>query len=253
MSDNFTASPGTGLTMGADDVGGVKYPRVKMVFGPSGTAHDVSSSAPLPVTSGVGDTESATPVGIVWPAAALYQELDSVTTLTHATIGRLRSTRRRAMMVAADCSRCDLEGNQDDITRLDGQALDPGDFSISDDAEHTYLIPLCIAGWRRLTIQLTQTDVRFDQPATWKLYAANPPGTIKVLLASGEIPAAVCAFGIGHGAVGVGGQAGGATVADGDWYDVQALQSGLDYVCLTLQCDSTPTVCVFHILVVRSS
>lgn len=47
MSDN-TSQQGTD-TIATDDVGGVKYQRVKVTFGVDGTATDASSSNPLPV------------------------------------------------------------------------------------------------------------------------------------------------------------------------------------------------------------
>jgi len=51
MADNVTANPGAGGPVFAtDDIGGVNYPRSKVVFGVDGTATDVSAAAPLPVT-----------------------------------------------------------------------------------------------------------------------------------------------------------------------------------------------------------
>jgi hypothetical protein len=51
MADDVTITPGSGATIAADDVGGVKYQRVKVVWGPDGTANDtdVASGKPLPV------------------------------------------------------------------------------------------------------------------------------------------------------------------------------------------------------------
>jgi secreted trypsin-like serine protease len=51
MADNVTANPGSGGPVFAtDDIGGVNYPRSKVVFGVDGTATDVSATDPLPVT-----------------------------------------------------------------------------------------------------------------------------------------------------------------------------------------------------------
>lgn len=57
MADNFSYTPGTGETGGADDIDGVKYPRVKLIHGADGTNDgDVSSANPLPVdATGAGD------------------------------------------------------------------------------------------------------------------------------------------------------------------------------------------------------
>lgn len=50
MSDNTQLNPGTGGDIVAtDDVGGVKYQRVKVNFGVDGIATDVSAVNPLPV------------------------------------------------------------------------------------------------------------------------------------------------------------------------------------------------------------
>jgi hypothetical protein len=65
MADNFTTKDASGasITGAADEIGGVKYPRLKMTFGADGTATDVSGSDPLPVaqtgTAAVGLSSSA--------------------------------------------------------------------------------------------------------------------------------------------------------------------------------------------------
>jgi hypothetical protein len=54
LSDNYTTPPTTeegGVTFASDDIGGVHSPRVKVQFGADGSATDVSSAAPLPVTA----------------------------------------------------------------------------------------------------------------------------------------------------------------------------------------------------------
>jgi len=52
MADNVTLDPGSGGdTVGADDISGVKYQRVKVIIGADGTNDgDVASGNPLPVT-----------------------------------------------------------------------------------------------------------------------------------------------------------------------------------------------------------
>jgi hypothetical protein len=50
MADNVNLNIGIGGdVLAADDIGGVKYQRVKPVHGPDGTATDTSSANPLPV------------------------------------------------------------------------------------------------------------------------------------------------------------------------------------------------------------
>lgn len=53
MADNFIANPGAlGDTFAADDIGGVKFPRSKIVIGADGfNDGDVSAANPLPVTN----------------------------------------------------------------------------------------------------------------------------------------------------------------------------------------------------------
>ena len=51
MADNTTLNPGAGGDLvAADDIGGVKFQRVKVTFGDDGFATDASTAAPLPVT-----------------------------------------------------------------------------------------------------------------------------------------------------------------------------------------------------------
>lgn len=50
MADNVTANAGAGgATFATDDIGGVQYPRAKVVWGADGAANDTSAAAPLPV------------------------------------------------------------------------------------------------------------------------------------------------------------------------------------------------------------
>lgn len=50
MADNTTLNPGTGGdVIASDDIGGVKFQRVKPAWGADGSAVDVSEANPLPV------------------------------------------------------------------------------------------------------------------------------------------------------------------------------------------------------------
>lgn len=48
MVDNINVTPGSGVAVAADDVGGVLYQRIKQAWGTDGVAVDVSSTNPLP-------------------------------------------------------------------------------------------------------------------------------------------------------------------------------------------------------------
>ena len=50
MADNVGYTPGTGATIAADDIAGVLYQRVKIGVGADGSATDVSSTNPMPVS-----------------------------------------------------------------------------------------------------------------------------------------------------------------------------------------------------------
>jgi hypothetical protein len=50
MADNVAITPGSGTAIATDDIGGVQYQRVKVTFGADGSASDVSSGNPLPVS-----------------------------------------------------------------------------------------------------------------------------------------------------------------------------------------------------------
>lgn len=59
MADNVAITPGTGATIAADDIGGVLYPRNKVVFGADGTATDVGPNAGMPISNGWIEVTSA--------------------------------------------------------------------------------------------------------------------------------------------------------------------------------------------------
>jgi len=58
MSDNYTANAGSGGdTFAADDIAGVKHPRVKVGWGADGAATDASVTAPLPVQTSIESSQ----------------------------------------------------------------------------------------------------------------------------------------------------------------------------------------------------
>lgn len=57
MADNTTINPGSGGdTIATDDIGGVKYQRVKVQYGEDGTSSDCSLENPLPANIGFSDS-----------------------------------------------------------------------------------------------------------------------------------------------------------------------------------------------------
>lgn len=52
MADDVAITPGSGETIAADDVGGIKYQRVKVAYGADGSATDGSLTTPIPVRFG---------------------------------------------------------------------------------------------------------------------------------------------------------------------------------------------------------
>lgn len=51
MADNVSYTPGSGVNIAADDVGGVLFQRVKIATGADGTAVDATESNPIPVAA----------------------------------------------------------------------------------------------------------------------------------------------------------------------------------------------------------
>jgi hypothetical protein len=50
MADNVAVTPGSGVSIASDDIGGVQHQRVKIEFGVDGSATDVSTTNPLPTS-----------------------------------------------------------------------------------------------------------------------------------------------------------------------------------------------------------
>ena len=51
MADNIGYTPGSGATIAADEIGGVLYQRMKIGIGADGTATDISTANPMPITA----------------------------------------------------------------------------------------------------------------------------------------------------------------------------------------------------------
>lgn len=51
MADNLNTPVPSGAAIATDEIGGVHFPRSKMVWGADGTANDVSNSNPMPIAA----------------------------------------------------------------------------------------------------------------------------------------------------------------------------------------------------------
>jgi hypothetical protein len=54
MSDNVPITAGAGTNIASDDVGGIQYQRVKLSYGPDGSATDANLTYPMPITGATG-------------------------------------------------------------------------------------------------------------------------------------------------------------------------------------------------------
>ena len=69
MADNTTLNTGSGGdVIASDDIGGIKFQRVKLVEGPDGVNDgDISAANPLPVTPNGGN------IAVAWHATGIFQ------------------------------------------------------------------------------------------------------------------------------------------------------------------------------------
>jgi hypothetical protein len=89
MSDNTTINPGAGGdVIGTDDVGGVKYQRIKAGFGADGSYGDVSSANPLPTSVASSATVGCGRASVTTPGTEVQlasQTCSSITVKARAT------------------------------------------------------------------------------------------------------------------------------------------------------------------------
>lgn len=72
MADDVSITPGSGVVIASDDVGGgLQVQRVKATWGVDGTATDVSKTAPLPTTDATDGSLVSTAVSVGTTATAL--------------------------------------------------------------------------------------------------------------------------------------------------------------------------------------
>lgn len=81
MADNDTIKDGTGasITVANDDIGGVKYPRFKMTWGPDGTANDADAATGKPLPIQLRSATGLIPIGEPTDAKSTATDTTSVT------------------------------------------------------------------------------------------------------------------------------------------------------------------------------
>lgn len=86
MADNVVAnSTSGGSTFATDDIGGVHYPRTKVVWGADGAANDASAAAPLPVVQTGSHAVVASQSGAPWSISAAGGSLSITGTVAVST------------------------------------------------------------------------------------------------------------------------------------------------------------------------
>jgi hypothetical protein len=97
MADNVTITEGSGTQIAADEVGGVKYQRVKVSHGIDGVAVDTSTTDPLPVTI----TDNPLPVSISNNPTFTEESLGMIQAALQTLIGSLPLTYSASIPKAA--------------------------------------------------------------------------------------------------------------------------------------------------------
>ena len=106
MADNVPYTPGAGIDVAADDVGGVHYQRVKLSQGADGSATDVSSAAPLQVT--LANTDANTNKLLVTPdlpsGASTAAKQDTGNTSLASIDGKITAVNTGAVVIASSAA-----------------------------------------------------------------------------------------------------------------------------------------------------
>jgi hypothetical protein len=70
MADNVAITAGSGTSIATDDIAGVQYQRVKVTYGADGSATDVSTASPLPVSAVELSVSTASPQNVAASASS---------------------------------------------------------------------------------------------------------------------------------------------------------------------------------------
>ena len=106
MADNIGYTPGTGATVAADEIGGVLYQRMKIGIGADGTATDLSTANPMPITAPNALGVSATGALTTTETGELVEAIEAlrmaVQSLTRTAIGQVLPDVTGRMRVVAE-------------------------------------------------------------------------------------------------------------------------------------------------------
>lgn len=99
MADNTTL-PGTGEVIAADDIGGIKHQRVKIVWGTDGTANDADTASGKPMPAQLRDSDG-TDVALTAKLGALTESAPGTDTASSGLNGRLQRIAQRITSLIA--------------------------------------------------------------------------------------------------------------------------------------------------------
>ena len=209
---------------------------------------------------GSGATDDAAAAGELYPLAGLYQE--SVDEIDSGDVGRVRMSRRRAVMTAGDFRMLTLTGSDpvpsgSDIVMRYAAAVAVADMQIRNTNPHDFLIPMAMRGWRNLAVFLRSASA-FDQEASVEVYGwtdTSSSGRGKML--SVTLPAMAAGAWIAPAAgagAGLGETVGAATIVTGMLYGIPAFHnSAMPYIGIRVLFSVAPTTGELELIIVRST
>lgn len=184
MADNTTLNTGSGGdTIAADDIGGVKYPRSKLIHGADGVnAGDVSTANPLPVSIYAGTTAIA--LGQALAAASLPVVLTAAQLATLTPLSTVAATQSGAWNVGTvtTVTACSTVTS---VTGLTGG-------NTAHDAAASAVSPLLIGGYASAA---APTDVSTDTDAVRSWHLRNGAQCVQ-LTAAGALIGGDAIFGL---------------------------------------------------------
>jgi hypothetical protein len=221
---------------------------------------DGTNGDPHVYRMGSGAADDAAAAGELYPIAGIFQA--SADEVDNGDLGRIRMTRRRAIMTAGDYSVLTLTGAApipagSDIVMRYGAAVNVTDIRIRDTSPRFFLIPLSIRGWRNISVFLRSASA-FDQAAavrfdSWKDTTTSGYGQLlNVTMPAAEVGVWFMPFS-GAGAS-LGESVGDTTMVSGAVYTVPAMRdSAMLYLGIRVSFSVAPITGELELTVVRST